>query len=51
MCIRDRRRIGVLPRDKALEISRQLCAGLAAAHDKGVVHRDLKPVSYTHLDV
>jgi serine/threonine-protein kinase len=37
------RRIGVLPRDKALEISRQLCAGLAAAHDKGVVHRDLKP--------
>jgi serine/threonine-protein kinase len=37
------RRIGRLPPDKALEISRQLCAGLAAAHDKGVVHRDLKP--------
>ena len=37
------RRIGRLPRDKALEIARQLCAGLAAAHDKGVVHRDLKP--------
>jgi hypothetical protein len=37
------RRIGRLPHDKALEISRQLCAGLAAAHDKGVVHRDLKP--------
>jgi predicted Ser/Thr protein kinase len=37
------RRIGMLPRDKALEIARQLCAGLAAAHDKGVVHRDLKP--------
>jgi serine/threonine-protein kinase len=37
------RRIGRLPADKALEIARQLCAGLAAAHDKGVVHRDLKP--------
>ena len=37
------RRIGRLPPDKALEIARQLCAGLAAAHDKGVLHRDLKP--------
>jgi serine/threonine protein kinase len=37
------RRIGRLPQDKALEIARQLCAGVAAAHDKGVVHRDLKP--------
>jgi hypothetical protein len=37
------RRIGRLRQDKALEIARQLCAGLAAAHDKGVVHRDLKP--------
>jgi len=37
------RRIGRLPSDKALEITRKLCAGLAAAHDKGVLHRDLKP--------
>jgi serine/threonine-protein kinase len=37
------RRIGRLPGDKALEIARQLCAGLAAAHDKGVLHRDFKP--------
>jgi serine/threonine-protein kinase len=39
------RRIGRLPQDKALEIARRLCAGLAAAHDKGVVHRDLKPAN------
>jgi Protein kinase domain len=39
------RRIGRLPEDKALEISRRLCAGLAAAHEKGVLHRDLKPAN------
>ncbi len=37
------RRIGRLPPDKAVDIARELCAGLAAAHDKGVLHRDLKP--------
>lgn len=37
------KRIGRLPPDKAVEIARQLCAGLAAAHDTGVLHRDLKP--------
>ena len=37
------RRIGRLPADKALEIARQLCAGLAAAHERGILHRDLKP--------
>lgn len=37
------RRTGRLPRDQALEIARKICAGLAAAHDKGVLHRDLKP--------
>jgi serine/threonine-protein kinase len=39
------RRIGRLPPDKALELSRQMCAGLAAAHERGVLHRDLKPAN------
>ena len=39
------RRIGRIPPDKATDIARQLCAGLAAAHDRGVVHRDLKPAN------
>ncbi len=37
------RRIGRLPPNKALEIARELCAGLAAAHAQGLIHRDLKP--------
>ncbi len=36
-------RIGRLPPEKAMDIARQLCAGLAAAHDVGVLHRDMKP--------
>ncbi len=39
------RRIGYLPRQKALDIARQLCAGLDAAHQLGILHRDLKPAN------
>jgi serine/threonine-protein kinase len=39
------KRIGRLPTDKGVEIARKLCAGLAAAHAKGVLHRDLKPAN------
>ena len=39
------RRIGRISGDKAAEIARKICAGVAAAHAQGVLHRDLKPAN------
>ncbi|MBN1569832.1 MAG: protein kinase [Acidobacteria bacterium] len=39
------KRIGYLSNEKALDIARQLAAGLAIAHERGVLHRDLKPAN------
>ena len=43
-------RSGPLPLRKLIEVSTQICDGLAAAHAAGVVHRDLKPgnIMLTH---
>src|SRR5215471_2085069 len=37
------RRNGRLPLDRAVAIAKMLCGALEAAHNEGVVHRDLKP--------
>ena len=39
----DRIKQGAIPLDEALPIARQIVDALEAAHEKGVVHRDLKP--------
>jgi hypothetical protein len=39
------RRIGGLPRAKALDLAREICAALAASHDRNVIHGDLKPAN------
>ena len=39
------RLLGRPSREKAIEIARQICLGLAAAHENKVLHRDLKPAN------
>jgi eukaryotic-like serine/threonine-protein kinase len=40
-----RLRQGPLAVDDALDVARQIAAGLEEAHEKGIVHRDLKPAN------
>ena len=42
---------GPLEPAEALEIARQLCAGLAEAHRTGVLHKDLKPANVIVTDM
>ncbi len=37
------RKTGPLPIDLAVELFEQICDGVLAAHEQGVIHRDLKP--------
>jgi serine/threonine-protein kinase len=37
------KRVGKLPTAMAVAVARQVCRALAAAHARGIVHRDMKP--------
>src|SRR5262245_53131839 len=39
----DRLQRGAIPADEALNLAVQITRALEAAHDKGVIHRDIKP--------
>lgn len=39
------RRVGRFSSERAVELSRQLCVGLSAIHNAGILHRDFKPAN------
>ena len=48
--LRSRLQEGALPAAEAVEVARQVADGLAFAHERGIVHRDIKPGNIMLLD-